>query len=241
MMREQAPSLSGSYLRKMRCQNCSLFCTILRALCCMLAAAPRDLAMRSRAHPDARAWSTSIIQRRQLAAAMAAHSQASNLSHASCAPATFVQADCRSLDVTWSNQFDLVVDKGTFDAVQIAGSDDCQKFLHEMRRVLKKPGGKLLSLTDDIPEQRLDLLRGFLPDAAHSFREASSGGWELDLLCLYEHDPRVSVGLRKMTNHQWNPNHTPLAGVPVPTGSCRRTRAAPAVLVVGLSRMCMCI
>ena len=110
-----------------------------------------------------------------IAAAMAAHSQASNLSHASCAPATFVQADCRSLDVTWSNQFDLVVDKGTFDAVQIAGSDDCQKFLHEMRRVLKKPGGKLLSLTDDIPEQRLDLLRGFLPDAAHSFREASSG------------------------------------------------------------------
>ena len=86
----------------------------------------------------------------------------------------FVCADCTSLDVAWTDRFARIVDKGTLDAVQLAGPEDCQQFLDEMRRVLKAPGGKLLSLTDDLPEQRLELLRTCLPQAAHSFREVSS-------------------------------------------------------------------
>jgi ubiquinone/menaquinone biosynthesis C-methylase UbiE len=86
---------------------------------------------------------------------------------------SFVQADCRALSDAWRDRFALIVDKGTLDAVQLAGSVDCQQFLDEMRRVAQ-PGGKLLSLTDDMPEQRLELLRRCLPDCAHSFREVEA-------------------------------------------------------------------
>lgn len=85
------------------------------------------------------------------------------------AESTWVEHDCTALPDEWRNRFAIVVDKGTLDALLFAGEGAAQRLCEETDRVLR-PGGKLLFITDDPPEQRLEVLHACLPHFQHSFR-----------------------------------------------------------------------
>ena len=80
--------------------------------------------------------------------------------------------DARDLPARWSGRFDAAVDKGTTDALVFAGGGDAARALREIGRCLR-PGGELWMITDDPPEDRVELLRDSLPQWAVSFTEVS--------------------------------------------------------------------
>ena len=85
------------------------------------------------------------------------------------AESTWVEHDCAALPDGWCDRFSIVLDKGTLDAFLFAGEGAAQRLCAETDRVLR-PGGKLLFITDDPPEQRLEVLHACLPHFQHSFR-----------------------------------------------------------------------
>jgi len=79
------------------------------------------------------------------------------------------ERDGTALPAEWAGRFSLIVDKGTLDALAFAGASHAAALCAEMDRVLT-PRGRLLFITDEVPEQRVDLLRACLPAFAHTFR-----------------------------------------------------------------------
>jgi len=59
---------------------------------------------------------------------------------------------------TTDETFDLVLDKGTLDALQFAGSDALCGYFATVRRVLEKSGGLYVHWSDDAPEMKAELL-----------------------------------------------------------------------------------
>ena len=55
-----------------------------------------------------------------------------------------------------SNTFDMMLDKGTMDAVSRLPDDEVFQSMDEMARVLK-PGGKIIQFTEEPPEVRTEL------------------------------------------------------------------------------------
>ena len=68
---------------------------------------------------------------------------------------TFLNMDALKLDFKDSS-FDLVVDKGTMDAILFNSISKGEKMADEVFRVLKS-GGSLVQVTEDPPERRLDV------------------------------------------------------------------------------------
>jgi len=58
------------------------------------------------------------------------------------------------------DDFDLVLDKGTLDALQFAGSDDLISFFQALRRQQR---ALYLHWSDDAPEMKMDLLNAAFP------------------------------------------------------------------------------
>lgn len=59
--------------------------------------------------------------------------------------------------------FDLILDKGTLDALQFAGSDPVVNYVGALRHWLQS-GGLYCHWSDDAPEMKMDLLRSAFPD-----------------------------------------------------------------------------
>ena len=76
---------------------------------------------------------------------------------------SWFQADARRLPRQWNNQFDVIVDKGTLDAMVFAGQKEkgatsVKSYASEIRRVSRPSASLYLQFTDEGPETRLDLL-----------------------------------------------------------------------------------
>eukprot|EP00908_Phaeocystis_cordata_P011103 Transcript_21943.p2 GENE.Transcript_21943~~Transcript_21943.p2 ORF type:complete len:222 (+),score=37.09 Transcript_21943:116-781(+) len=71
--------------------------------------------------------------------------------------------DMRALPADWTGRFDAVVDKGGLCAAIFAGEAHAASACREAARCLAAQGA-LHYITDDAPEQRVDLLRAALPD-----------------------------------------------------------------------------
>ncbi|XP_036273180.1 citrate synthase-lysine N-methyltransferase CSKMT, mitochondrial [Pipistrellus kuhlii] len=78
----------------------------------------------------------------------------------------FMQADARNLEPLASGSFQLVLDKGTWDAVARGGLPGASRLLSECLRVLS-PQGTLIQFSDEDPDVRLPCL------------EQGSPGWSV--------------------------------------------------------------
>nr|XP_002129729.1 uncharacterized protein LOC100185269 [Ciona intestinalis] len=89
---------------------------------------------------------------------------------------TYVVANvCKQLPFA-ENNVDLFIDKGTFDSIirQNNGEQLCKVYMTELFRVLKY-GGKIVQVTTDEPEQRLDILHQICGDRVNiSYEEIES-------------------------------------------------------------------
>ena len=66
--------------------------------------------------------------------------------------------DAKSLPQKWGGRFEAIVDKGCLDAMIFQGKDEVSAYLMEAIRLLKDDG-KMIFITDDPPEQRMELLK----------------------------------------------------------------------------------
>jgi hypothetical protein len=91
----------------------------------------------------------------------------------------WVHCDVTALPNDWTARFAAVIDKGTLDALLFAGDDKARLMLSGLDKVLA-PGGVVLSITDDPPEQRLDVLEKLSRGFRHSYRpiESQSTEWQ---------------------------------------------------------------
>ena len=97
----------------------------------------------------------------------------------SAAHQEWIHCDVTALPCEWSARFAAVIDKGTLDALLFAGHDKARLMLSGLDRVLA-PGGRLLSITDDPPEHRLEVLLELSRGFHHSYRpiESHSTEWQ---------------------------------------------------------------
>lgn len=83
----------------------------------------------------------------------------------------FVQADAQNLEpVAASSSFDLVLDKGTWDAVIRGGHPGAYRLLSECLRVLQ-PQGTLIQFSDEDPDVRMPGLEQGVPGRTVSVQE----------------------------------------------------------------------
>ena len=75
----------------------------------------------------------------------------------------WVRHDMRELPSSWTSRFDAVVDKGGLCAAVFAGEAHAAAACREAARCCT-PKAQMHWLTDDPPEQRVELLRAALPD-----------------------------------------------------------------------------
>jgi hypothetical protein len=69
--------------------------------------------------------------------------------------------DARELDPSWTHQFDAILEKGTLDAIYLAGGGNIESSIAEFDRVLK-PGGAFISVSGVVPNDlRRDLFRHY--------------------------------------------------------------------------------
>jgi len=74
-------------------------------------------------------------------------------------------------------KFDLVVDKGTLDAVVFGGLEPTVEFLGGIEQLLSTPNGTLIQYTDDPPEYRQELLKCFF---------TTEEGWNVSVRTILE-------------------------------------------------------
>ena len=92
---------------------------------------------------------------------------------------SWVEDDCTASSLP-SGSFDLVVDKGTMDALGFGdgGVARCQRMVSEMHRLLR-PGGIFLQVTDEPPERgRAEVLELGLSAAAGDGDAPEQVGWQ---------------------------------------------------------------
>ena len=86
----------------------------------------------------------------------------------------YFQSDLRKLPLDWSSIFDVVVDKGTLDALVFGDGitdDGAHVYLAEIERVLSASRSAFFQLTDVDPDERLDMLIRAFPDYSVRWRE----------------------------------------------------------------------
>jgi SAM-dependent methyltransferase len=92
---------------------------------------------------------------------------------------SWLEDDCTASSLP-SGSFDLVVDKGTMDALGFGdgGVARCQRMVSEMHRLLR-PGGIFLQVTDEPPERgRVEVLKLGLSAAAGDGDAPERVGWQ---------------------------------------------------------------
>jgi hypothetical protein len=62
------------------------------------------------------------------------------------------QMDARRMDPTWSDRFDLVLEKGCLDAVYLSGDGNIERVERELLRTLKPQSGVLVSVSGVVPD-----------------------------------------------------------------------------------------
>mmetsp|Transcript_1502 Transcript_1502/g.2036 ORF Transcript_1502/g.2036 Transcript_1502/m.2036 type:complete len:240 (-) Transcript_1502:103-822(-) len=62
------------------------------------------------------------------------------------------EMDARELEISWTNRFDAVLEKGALDAIFLSGEGNVEKAVQELDRVLK-PGGVIISVSGVVPEE----------------------------------------------------------------------------------------
>lgn len=59
--------------------------------------------------------------------------------------------DARQMDETWTDRFDVIMEKGALDAIYLSGDGNLELTVQEFERILK-PGGVLISVSGVVPE-----------------------------------------------------------------------------------------
>lgn len=59
--------------------------------------------------------------------------------------------DARQMDETWTDRFDVIMEKGALDAIYLSGDGNLELTVREFERILK-PGGVLISVSGVVPE-----------------------------------------------------------------------------------------
>jgi len=77
----------------------------------------------------------------------------------------------------WDRSIDIVLEKGTLDAVIFGGKESIVNYLDGIEKTMSKPNGIYLMLTDDPPEERFDLLKCVFP---------SKDGWNVNVRTILE-------------------------------------------------------
>jgi SAM-dependent methyltransferase len=60
--------------------------------------------------------------------------------------------DARQMDETWTDRFDVIMEKGALDAIYLSGEGNLELSVEEFQRILK-PGGVLISVSGVVPEE----------------------------------------------------------------------------------------
>ena len=79
--------------------------------------------------------------------------------------------------------FDLVLDKGTIDAVIFQQEGNVEVMISELDRVLR-PGGRIIQISDDAPEWRVELVK----DCLRSLPAGRGTGWAVQYSALEEEE-----------------------------------------------------
>ena len=94
-----------------------------------------------------------------------------------------ITADVTNLPKDWAKRFDVVLDKGTFDAVSFRSLEDVQTSFREVLRVLKGEADVscIISISGEDPEYRMDRIGTLLSEQNYgtSFEELSNQGYYL--------------------------------------------------------------
>jgi len=61
--------------------------------------------------------------------------------------------DARKMDPTWTNRFDIILEKGALDAIYLSGDGNLERTVQELERIIKKPGGILISISGVVPDE----------------------------------------------------------------------------------------
>jgi SAM-dependent methyltransferase len=62
------------------------------------------------------------------------------------------QMDARFLKRSWTDRFDVILEKGALDAIYLSGDGNAEASVQELNRVLK-PGGTMISISGVLPDE----------------------------------------------------------------------------------------
>eukprot|EP00937_MAST-01D_sp_MAST-1D-sp2_P000750 g750.t1 len=100
--------------------------------------------------------------------------------------------------------FDAVLDKGTYDALAFAPAGSAPAMLAECARVLA-PGGRLIQITQDPPEERLDEVLATLCGWSRSYIciGGSDGSGEMEYFAYSFEKPPAAAGMPQSGSRQY--------------------------------------
>ena len=61
--------------------------------------------------------------------------------------------DARQMEESWTDRFDVILEKGALDAIYLSGDGNLEMTVKEFERILKPDGGILLSVSGVVPSE----------------------------------------------------------------------------------------